>query len=62
MWNVKCFVIPAATVATGFVTTDIKKVSSDNTRHSLNRLFAKTAVLEQHTWKGKCYNLKLKED
>ena len=30
----KCFVIPAATGATGIVTTDIKKVSADDTRQA----------------------------
>ena len=60
MWNVKCFVIPAATGATGIVTTEIRNTSAGNTRQSLNRLLAKwlywsnTQVLHSETSRLSC--------
>jgi hypothetical protein len=41
MWNMKCFVIPVITGATGIVTRGLKKISGDNTRKAFNRFSTK---------------------
>jgi hypothetical protein len=45
MWNMKCFVIPVNTGATGIVTKGLKKTPGNNTRKEFNRFCTKTAVL-----------------
>jgi hypothetical protein len=44
MWNMKCFVIPVITGATGIVTKGLKK-SGNNTRKAFNGFFKKKAIL-----------------
>jgi hypothetical protein len=45
MWNMKCFVIPVITGATGIVTRGLK-ISGNNTRKAFNRFSTKkTAVV-----------------
>jgi hypothetical protein len=45
MWNMKYFVIPVITGATGIVTKGLKKISGNNTRKAFNRVSRKkTAV------------------
>jgi hypothetical protein len=42
MWNMKCFVIPVITAATGIVTRILKKISGNDTRKAFNRFSTKT--------------------
>jgi hypothetical protein len=41
MWNMKCFVIPVITGATGIVTRGLKKRSGNNTRKIFKRFSTK---------------------
>jgi hypothetical protein len=43
MWNMKCFVIPVISGATGIVTRGLKKISGNNTRKAFNRLSTKNS-------------------
>jgi hypothetical protein len=45
MWNMKCFVIPVIIGATRIVRKSLQKKSGNNTRTTLNRFPAKTAIL-----------------
>jgi hypothetical protein len=41
MWNMKCFVTPVITGATGIVTRGLKYISGNDTRKAFNRFSTK---------------------
>jgi hypothetical protein len=49
MWNMKCFVIPVITGATGTVTVGLKKISGNNTRKAFNRFSTKNSCTRNIT-------------
>jgi hypothetical protein len=49
MWNMKCFVIPVITGATGIVTRGLKTISGNNTRKAFNRFCTKNSCTRNIT-------------